>query len=118
MGGILCWGIYRLALNLGCTDVTACFWGTLAAACYAEKMARVRKYPAISYLVVSIFPLIPGAGVYYTMHFAVRGEMDAFVERGWHTAAVAGGMAVSILLISTTVRLYSVWHRRRQTEKA
>ena len=44
-------------------------------------MARVRKYPAISYLVVSIFPLIPGAGVYYTMHFAVRGEMDAFVER-------------------------------------
>ena len=118
MGGILCWGIYRLALNLGCTDVTACFWGTLAAACYAEKMARVRKYPAISYLVVSIFPLIPGAGVYYTMHFAVRGEMDAFVERGWHTAAVAGGMAVSILLISTTVRLYSVWHRRRQAKKA
>ena len=72
-------------------------------------MARVRKYPAISYLVVSIFPIIPGAGVYYTMNYAVRGEMELFASQGMHTAAIAGVMAMGILLGSTVFRMYSYW---------
>ena len=76
-------------------------------------MARVRKYPATSYLVVSIFPLIPGAGVYYTMSHAVRGDMDLFASQGMHTAAIAGVIAVSILLISTSFRLWSVWKQKK-----
>jgi uncharacterized membrane protein YjjB (DUF3815 family) len=72
-------------------------------------MARIRKCPAIGYLVVGIFPLIPGAGVYYTMRYAVMGNMDMFVSQGMHTAAIAGIMAVAILLISTTARIVSVW---------
>lgn len=76
-------------------------------------MARIRKYPAISYLLVSAFPLIPGAGVYYTMNFAVRGEMDMFACRGMNTAAIAGIMAVGILLGSTVFRMYAQWKSRR-----
>ena len=72
-------------------------------------MARIRKYPAISYLVVSIFPMIPGAGVYYTMNYAVRGEMEMFASQGMHTAAIAGIMAVGILLGSSTFRMYTYW---------
>ena len=70
-------------------------------------MARVRKYPAISYLVISIFPLIPGAGVYYTMNHAVQGQTDLFASKGMHTAAIAGVMAVGILLGSSVFRMYS-----------
>ena len=76
-------------------------------------MARIRKYPAISYLLVSAFPLIPGAGVYYTMNFAVRGEMDMFAYRGMNTAAIAGIMAVGILLGATVFRMYAQWKSRR-----
>ena len=63
LGGLLTWGVYYLLLQLGYSDLVGFFWGTVAASVYAEAMARIRKYPAISYLVVSIFPLIPGAGV-------------------------------------------------------
>jgi uncharacterized membrane protein YjjB (DUF3815 family) len=87
----------------------------MLSAAYAEAMARIRKYPAISYLVVAIFPLIPGAGVYYTMDHAVHGNMDLFASQGMHTAAIAGIMAVGILLVSTTVRLANVWRRKRKT---
>ena len=73
-------------------------------------MARVRKYPAISYLVVSIFPLIPGAGIYRTMLYAVRGQMDQFATQGMFTAAIAGTMAVGILLVSTIVKIFWTWH--------
>ena len=62
---------------------------------------------------VSIFPLIPGAGVYYTMNYAVRGEMERFASQGMHTAAIAGIMAVGILLVSTSFRVWTVWKIRR-----
>ena len=77
-------------------------------------MARIRKYPAISYLVVAIFPMIPGAGAYYTMNYAVRGEMDLFAAEGMHTAAIAGILAVGILLGSTTFRMYSDWKAKKK----
>lgn len=114
LGGFLSWAVYCISMELGSTDIVAYFWSALFASVYSEIMARIRKYPAISYLVVSIFPMIPGAGVYYTMNHAVRGQMDLFADKGMHTAAVAGIMAVGILLGSTVFRMYSDWksHRR------
>ena len=109
LGGFLTWMIYLLVVELTGNDLTGYFLATLFASIYAEVMARIRKYPAISYLVVSIFPLIPGAGVYFSLNFAVRGEMDAFAQQGMHTAAIAGIMAVAILLATTTVRIITTW---------
>lgn len=113
LGGMLTWLIYCICIRLGCQDIAAYFWATVFSSLYAEIMARVRKYPAISYLVVSAFPLIPGAGVYYTMNHAVRGDMANFASQGMHTAAIAGAMAVGILLASTVVRLWISRTQRR-----
>ncbi len=114
LGGVIAWFVYCLTLELGGSDILAFFWSALVASVYSEIMARIRKYPAISYLVVAIFPLIPGAGVYFTMNYAVRGEMELFASKGMHTAAVAGIMAVGILLASTSFRMYSDWKARKQ----
>ncbi len=114
LGGILSWIVYVLVLRFTGDDLTAFFFGAVLSAAYAEAMARIRKYPAISYLVVAIFPLIPGAGVYYTMSHAVQGNMDLFASQGMHTAAIAGIIAVGILMVSTTVRLFNIWQRKRK----
>ena len=79
----------------------------------AEIMARIRKYPAISYLVISIFPLIPGAGVYYTTNHLINGDMVSFAAQGKHTIAIAGVIAVGILMISSLVKLTGKWHLRK-----
>ena len=113
LGGMATWLVYLITIKLGGTDLTAYFWSSLFASLYSEVMARIRKYPAISYLVVSIFPLIPGAGVYYTMNYAVRGMNEEFANQGLHTAAIAGTIAIGILLASTTVRMYLTWRRQR-----
>ena len=112
LGGILTWGVYLVLIDLGYDDIMAYLFATIIAATYAEFMARLRKYPAISYLVVSVFPMIPGAGVYYTMNHAVRGDMVSFADQGMHTIAIAGAMAVGMLLVSTTVRLITTWHTK------
>ena len=114
IGGIACWVVFWLSQRLGFSEILSYFWASLFASLYSEIMARIRKYPAISYLLVSAFPLIPGAGVYYTMNFAVRGEMDMFAYRGMNTAAIAGIMAVGILLGSTVFRMYAQWKSRRK----
>ena len=105
LGGVLTWMTYRIVFQFSADDIAAYFWATVVASIYSEIMARIRKCPAISYLVISAFPLIPGAGVYYTMSHAVRGDMASFSSQGIHTVAIAGVMAVGILLSSTLVRM-------------
>lgn len=106
-GAFLTWTFYAISMHFGVSEVYSYFIATVFASFYAEFMARIRKYPAISYLVVSLFPLIPGAGVYYTMNYAVRGDMVNFSQKGMHTIALTGAMAVGILLVSTGFRVFS-----------
>lgn len=114
LGGILAWAMYCLITYLGGTDLLAYFVATVSAAIYSEAMARIRKYPAISYLVVSIFPLLPGAGIYYTINAFVQGDMAGFASIGSHTISIAGVLAVGILVVSTSVRSWSQWHKRKK----
>lgn len=113
LGGVVTWAVYVISLRLGASELMAYFYSAVFSSLYAEVMARVRRYPAISYLVVSIFPLIPGAGVYYTMNYALHGDMQMFATQGMHTAAIAGVMAVGILLVSSCFRMYYTWKQMK-----
>ena len=115
LGGVIAWLIYLVSIRISGSDLIAYFWAALGSSFYSEIMARVRKCPAIAYLVVAIFPLIPGAGVYYTMNYAVQGQMETFASSGMHTAAIAGIIAVGILLASTAVRIWNVWKISKRT---
>lgn len=109
LGGVVTWLVFELVIRCTGNEMAAYFAGSFFASVYAEVMARIRKYPAISYLVVSLFPLIPGAGIYYTMNYAVHGSMERFATQGMQTAAIAGVIAVGVLLVTTIVRLVYTW---------
>jgi len=110
LGGCFTWLVYLLAFQHSDNIFVANFWAAAFAAAYSEILARIRKYPAISYLVVSLFPLLPGAGIYYTMGYALEGSMNQAIHKGLETAAVAGVMAVGILLVSTATRAMNIWY--------
>lgn len=116
-GGVLAWLAYYITVRLGGSSILGYFVGGVTAAVYSEAMARIRKYPAISYLVISIFPLIPGAGIYYTTGHLVRKDMTMFAESGTQTIAIAGVIAVGILMVSTIVRFWGIWKHHRQIRK-
>ena len=105
LGGALTWLTFRLCQQIGFSDLPAYFFATVVASSYSEAMARIRKFPAISYLVISIFPLLPGAGIYYAMNYAMQSEMSLFANKFTETLSIAGIMAVGILIVSTSVRL-------------
>jgi uncharacterized membrane protein YjjB (DUF3815 family) len=58
---------------------------------------------------MALLPLIPGSSLYYTMNFAVRGEMAQFASKGMSTVILAGLMAAGVLLVSTSGRMWTVW---------
>ena len=109
-GGVTAWMLYLLCGWLGCDVYAANLFAAVFAALYAEVMARVRKCPAMPYLVIATLPMLPGAGVYYTMSMGLDGNMMDAVGKGLETVGVAGSLAVGILLVSTLFRLVN---RRR-----
>ena len=114
LGGTIAWAAYCLIAWLGSGEIMCYFIAALVAAGYSEIMARIRKCPAISYLVISIFPLIPGASIYYTTNYFVIGNMSGFAAQGKHTIAIAGAIAVGILMISTVVRIMNEFNKNHQ----
>ena len=116
LGAILVWGVYCLTLQSGGSENMAMLLGSIFAAIYAEVMARIRKCPAIGFLVLALLPLIPGSALYYTMNFAVRGDMAMFSSKGLYTVVQAGLMAAGVLLVSTSVRMWNVWKAERKQQ--
>ena len=105
IGGVITWMSYLIFGELGLDVYQMNFLASVIAAIYAEGMARKRRYPVLSYLVISTVPLLPGAGIYYTMSTGIDGNMISALQKGLETAGIAGCIAVAILLVSTIFRL-------------
>ncbi len=117
LGGVATWMGYLLLREMGLDVYGMNFFAALISAVYSEVMARSRKYPVTSYLVISSIPLLPGAGIYYTMSYGIEGNMHAAIEKGLETAGVAGSIAVAILLVSTVFRLVTSLRAKREAQK-
>jgi uncharacterized membrane protein YjjB (DUF3815 family) len=48
------------------------------------------------------------------MGYALEGSVNMAVHKGLETAAVAGVMAVGILLVSTATRAMNIWYAQRK----
>ena len=117
-GGALGWFAYLLAEGpAGGNDMIQSLVASLVLSAYAEIMARVRKYPTTSYVLIACLPLVPGAGIYYTMEYAVAGETDLFLSSFLHTLGLAGAMALGILLVGSLLRLITAGRRQRRERK-
>ena len=107
-GGGLGWAAYLAAERLTASALFPYFAAAAVISLYAEIMARVRKFPAFSYLVIALLPLVPGAGVYYTVEYLLEGSRMQSAEQGVRTAAAAGLLAVGMLVVSSLFRMVGV----------
>lgn len=113
LGGVLAWLVQYLTQAAGLSLLWSYFIAAVVLSSYAEIMARIRKYPASSYLSAALFPLVPGAGIYYTIDYLIRGNGAAFSSKGLETAGAAGCLAVGVLLVSTAFRAWGTWQQRK-----
>ena len=113
-GGLGCL-INELCLLAGLSDFFSIFLASLTLAMYSEIMARVRKTTVPTFLISGLFPLVPGAGMYYTMLAIVHHELDNALSIGINTLSTADLMALGILFVSTLSRLI---FRQKQSSRS
>ena len=106
------WLVYLVAMAQGTGDIAAAFVAAIAIGAYSEIMARVRRCPVTGYLQVALLPLVPGAGIYYTMSYCVEGQTDLFLATLLHTLGMAAALSVGAMLVSSVLRIL---RRRRET---
>ncbi len=116
-GGALGWLAYLLTAPLLQSDIAQTLAAAIVISAYAEVMARLRKCPVTSYQMLALFPLVPGAGIYYTMEHAVSGDVNAFTSSLLHVLGVAGALAVGVLMVSSAVRMYATFHRKKEGKR-
>ena len=89
------WLLYRaLASFTPCPDILATFLAAAAVALYSRIAAVRRRCPSTVFLIAGIFPLVPGAGIYWTVYYLVTGE----TALAWARGATALKAAFAIVL--------------------
>lgn len=111
--GAIGWAVYLvLVRQCGATPVTA----TLASStlvCILSRMAAIPfRIPAQGFLLCGIFPLVPGAGVFWFTYYLTDSQFDLSMQSGWMASKVAIAIVLGIILaMELPQRLFSHNHR-------
>ncbi len=76
---------------------------SLIIALYSEIAARLTRSPATPFIICGIVPLVPGKGLYYTMHYFIVGDSLMSSTYLSETLHIAAGIAVGIMVISVII---------------
>ena len=85
-------------------EILACFLGACTVAIFAEIFSRARKDAATLFIIPGIIPLVPGAKLYNMVLLLMEHNYTEAANLGVLVLSYAGGIAMAILLISSTVR--------------
>lgn len=111
--GAIGWALYLILVrNCGASPVTA----TLAAStlvCIVSRMAAIPfRIPAQGFLLCGIFPLVPGAGIFWFTYYLTDSQFDLSMHSGWMASKVAIAIVLGIIIaMELPQRLFSHNHR-------
>jgi uncharacterized membrane protein YjjB (DUF3815 family) len=95
--GAVGWLVYLLCLEGDLNKALSNLVATFALTVLSRTIASLRKNPVTVYLIAGIFPLVPGAGIYYTSYYFIMNEMSQFSSAGMDTIKVAGSIVLGIV---------------------
>lgn len=102
LGGFITWLAYLLCFKLYPNSFVATLFAAAMCAVFAQVMARVVKTPSSIFMTISVFPVIPGATLYYTMYGIVTSNEKLAIARALDlvltcAAIVLGFMCVEVI---------------------
>ena len=95
LSGAIGWLFYCIITDAGLGPILASLVGTLILTIFSRTMAVIRQSPATMYLLPGIFPLVPGAGIYYTTYELINGGNSS--SRGLETLEIALAITFGII---------------------
>ena len=93
------WFVYAVLMQkAGLSATEATFVAALFLTFLSRCAAVIEKCPATVFQIAGIFPLVPGAGIYWTSYYLVTGETGLALENGF--AAVKAAVAIVLGIIA------------------
>ena len=89
------WFVYELAVLYGADAAAASLIAVIPLTLVSRLFAILLKTPVTVFLLTGIFPLVPGAGIYYF----IQGENALSLANGISTFKVAVSLAAGIALV-------------------
>ena len=109
ISGAIGWVCYLvIATSLGAPTLGNAV-GSFVLTVFSRAVAAKRKNPVTIYLIAGIFPLVPGAGIYYTSYYLIMDEMSGFSQYGLSTIKTAGAIVMGIIF---GMALPQVWFNK------
>lgn len=112
--GMAGWLCYLISINVASVSTSA-FLGTVLVVLLSRILAVWKKCPITVFLVSGIFPLIPGAAVYYTVYNMVQGNLGEAANRGIGAVKVAFAIVLGIIFVVSIPKQWfkvDYWRRR------
>lgn len=100
ISGIVSYLVNQLILTSGIHQILATLGAAMALFLSSRMLAVLRRQPVTVYLMPGIFPLAPGAGIYFTAYYLIAGDMEAFSQEGMKTLETAVAIALGIVFAS------------------
>lgn len=95
--GAIGWIVYYIMTQNNWHIVFASLIATFCLTIFARCAAVIRKSPVTTYLLPGIFPLVPGAGIYYTAYYLFIGNSEMSGFKGLETLEIAGAIVFGII---------------------
>ena len=97
ISGAIGWIVYYVMFHHNLGLVLSTTVATFMLSIFSRTLAVIRKQPATVYLLSGIFPLVPGAGIYYTAYYLITGESTLCYSKGMETCEIAASIVFGIL---------------------
>ena len=92
------WIIYFILNNyVHYSIIVAALIATTGLAIISRSFAVIRMHPATIYILPGIFPLVPGAGIYYTAYYLITKQHTLFAQKGLETFEIASAIVFGII---------------------
>lgn len=106
--GAVAWLSYLLMLSQA-SPVIATFVSVSILTTFSRILAIRRKVPVTVFLISGIFPLVPGAGIYYTTYYIIMNEPTMSVNKGIETIKIAVAIALGIMSVLAIPKKLMDW---------
>ena len=93
------WLVYELAVLLGADGTLASLLAVIPLTLLTRIFSIFCKAPVTVFLLSGIFPLVPGAGIYYTAYYFIQNENALALAKGISTFKIAVALAIGISLV-------------------
>lgn len=113
IGGATGWIVFVFANNFLDTPILGAFFGAFTVGIIGELLATKFRKPATVFIVPGIVPLVPGAGMYYTMLSIIEKDFYNAASAGSEAIFIAIAISTGIIISSSISRVYK--NKKRKT---